>query len=100
MYKDFREKLMKYLPMGDILFLEQLRKHNLLPGDLWEQVQAKSTKAEKVAWFLYNAIEPSLDIDKFEPLHRLLTVMSDNELRELGELAAEIKQKIDKGEGP
>ena len=91
---------MKHLPLGDVLFLEQLRKHNLVPGDLWEQVRTKSTKAEKVAWFLYNAIEPSLDIDMFEPLHRLLFVMSDHEhglLRELGELAAEINQKIDEG---
>ena len=83
--------------MGDAIFLELIRKQNLFPGDLQEQVQAKTTKAEKTSWFLDNAIEPSLHIDKIEPLHKLLTVMTDDEYLNsdlLRELAAEIIQQL------
>ena len=94
---------MTTLPMDDVIFLELLRTHSLFPGDLWEQVQAKTTTAEKTAWFLDKAIEPSLYIDKFEPLYTLLTVMSDkvylkNHL--LKELAVEIEQELNKEASP
>ena len=84
--------------MNDIIFLELLNNQNLLPGDLQEQIQSKATKAEKTAWFLYHAIESSLNIDKVEPLYKLLSVMSDEiDLKSdlLKQLAAEIAQKLD-----
>ena len=86
------------LPMDDPLFLELLRRQDLFPGNLQEQVQAKTTKVEKTTWFLDNAIEPSVYIDKIEPLHKLLTVMSDDEyLRSdlLRGLAADIQEQLD-----
>ena len=95
---DFRIKLMTSLPMGDPIFLELLRKHNLFPGDLQEQVKAKTTIAEKNAWFLENAIEPSLLLEKTEPLRTLLTVMSDDDYLKsdlLKELSAEMQLKLD-----
>ena len=87
------------LPMGDPLFLELLRRQDLFPGNLQEQVQAKTTKVEKTTWFLDNAIEPSVYIDKSEPFHKLLTVMSDDEYLKsdlLKKLAADIQQELDK----
>ena len=102
-YKIFRIRLMTTLPMDHVIFLELLRNQSLLPDDLWEQVQAKTTTAEKTAWFLDKAIEPSLYIDEFEPLYTLLTVMSDevylkNHL--LKELAVEIEQELNKEASP
>ena len=89
---------MKSLPMDDAIFLEVLRKQDLFPGDLQEQVQAKITKAEKTAWFLDRAIKPALDVDIIEPLRTLLTVMSDGEIKSdlLGKLATTIQQQLDK----
>ena len=85
--------------MNNIIFLELLKGQNLLPGDLQEQIQSKTTKAERTAWFLDHAIEPSLNIDKVEPLCKLLSVMSDEiDLKSdsLKQLAREIAQKLDK----
>ena len=65
--------------MNDTLFLEKLKSHSLLPGDLNEEVQAKDTTAKKTACFLDNVIDRSLSIDNFELLHKLLIVMSDEE---------------------
>ena len=90
---------MTSLPMDDALFLELLRKHDLFPGNLQEQVQAKITKAEKTTWFLDHAIEPALVVDVIKPLHKLLTVMSDDEYVKsdlLKDLAAKIQQQLDK----
>ena len=98
-YKEFHLKLMRSLPMNDILFLELLKVQNLLPGDLQEQIQSKATKAERTAWFLDHAIEPSLNIDEVAPLCKLLSVMSDDtDLKSdlLKKLAAQIAQKLDK----
>ena len=99
LYKDFYLKLMRSLPMNDILFLKLLNNQNLLPGDLQEQIQSKATTAEKTAWFLDHAIEPSLNIDEVAPLCKLLSVMSDDtELKSdlLKKLAAQIAQELDK----
>ena len=98
-YRDFHLKLLESLPMGDVLFLELLKHQNLLPGDLKQQVQTKATRMEKAVWFLDNAIEHSLNIDNFEPLCKLLTVMADEIYLKniaLKQLAAEIEQELDK----
>ena len=98
-YRDFHLKLLESLPMGDVLFLELLKHQSLLPGDLKQQVQAKATRMEKAVWFLDNAIEHSLNIDNFEPLCKLLTVMADEMYLKniaLKQLAAEIEQELNK----
>ena len=85
--------------MNDIVFLKLLSIQNLLPGDLQEQIQSKATMAERTAWFLDHAIEPSLNIDKVASLCKLLTVMNDDtDLKSdlLKQLAAEITQELDK----
>ena len=76
-YRDFHLKLLESLPMHDVAFLELLKDQNLFSGDLAEQVQARVTRMEKAAWFLDNAIDCPLCIDKFEPLFKLLTIMAD-----------------------
>ena len=99
MFEEFRIKLMKCLPMDDVFFLELLRRRDLFPGDLQDQVKAKGTPAAKTDWFLDHAIKPSLDVDIIKPLHELLTVMSDDEYinnASLKELAAQIQQQLDK----
>lgn len=99
MCDEFRIKLMVSLPMSDAIFLELLRKQDLFPGNLQEQVEAKDTQAEKTAWFLDHAIKPALDVDIMKPLHKLLTVMSDAKYINsdlLKELAAKIQQQLDK----
>ena len=67
-YRDFHLKLLESLPMHDAAFLELIKDQNLFSGDLRGQAQARATRMEKAAWFLDNAIDCPLRIDKFEPL--------------------------------
>lgn len=100
MYEEFRLKLIESLPMDDVYFLGLLRKQKLFPGSLLERVKSKATKADKNDLFLSNAIEPSLDIGKFEPLNKLLTVMRDEEYLKddlMKSLSAEIVEEIGTG---
>jgi len=86
--------------MDNPIFLSLLRKYNLFSaGDLWEQVQTKTTKAEKATWFLERAIELCLKIGDFGPLQSLLTAMKDEKYFKsdtLKKLATIIMQEIDK----
>ena len=85
--------------MLDAVFLELLQLQNLFPGDLKEQVRARATRMEKAVWFLENAIEHPLNIDNFEPLCKLLTVMADDMYLKhdaVKHLATKIEQEIDK----
>ena len=98
-YKNFRVKLIKSLPMNDALFLEELKSQSLLPGDLNEEIQARNTTAKKSAYFLDNVIDRSLSINNFEFLYKLLIVMSDekyikNDL--LKQLSTEIQEELHK----
>jgi len=92
--------LITTLPMDNPIFLSLLRKYTLFStGDLWEQVQTKTTKAEKATWFLDGAIEPSLKNGDFKPLQSLLTAMKDEKYFKsdtLKQLATTILQEIDK----
>ena len=92
-------KLISSLSMDDVIFVGLLKEKNLLPGDLNDEIEAKRTKAQKATLFLDKVIDPAIGIGEFEPLNKLLTVMSDEEYlkdSQLKQLANEIKQKLDK----
>ena len=92
-------QLITSLSMDDVIFSGLLREKNLLPGDLNGEVQAEKTAAKKVSLFLDKAIEPSIDIGEFEPLDKLLTVMSDETYLKsdpLKQLAEKMRQELDK----
>ena len=100
MYESFRMQLITSLSMDDVIFLVLLREENLLPGNLNDQVQlAEKTSAQKAALFLDKVVESSIDIGEFEPLNKLLTIMSDDVYLKndsLKQLANKIKEKLDK----
>ena len=99
MYENFRVQLITSLSMDDVIFLGLLRQKNLLPGDLKGEVWAEKTSARKAALFLDKAIDPSIDLGEFEPLIKLLTVMSDEVYLNndsMKQLAAKINQELDR----
>ena len=101
-YESFRMQLLTSLPMDDVIFLGLLREQKLFPTNLKERIQARSTKAQKTELFLDKAIERSLYIDDAQPLHNLLTVMSNENCHNcvhLKELASKIKQELSKETG-
>lgn len=91
--------MLESLPMDDVVFLELLKYQKLFPGDLKQQVQARATRMEKALWFLDNAIACPLNINNFEPLCKLLTVMTDEMYLNndsLKQLATKIEQELEK----
>ena len=91
--------LVSSLLMDDVKFLGLLRVKNLLSGNLYDELQlAEKTKAQKATLFLDKVIDRAIGIGEFEPLNKLLTVMSDEEYLNdplLKQLANNIKQELD-----
>ena len=69
--------LVNSLPMTDHKFLASLKSKELFTGDLENQVEARSTSAEKANHFLKEAVDKSLSIDILEKFDALLIVMLD-----------------------
>jgi len=88
-FQQFYAKLVKTLPMDDTLFIADLFSEGLLPGNLKDQIQKKSTSADKAMHFLDNGIKPGLtsDVGSF---NKLLNVMKGSEYGEVKELAQKI----------
>ena len=61
-YKEFNPNLVRSLPLKDAHFIAELTKQGLFYGNLKETVAAESTQSDAAAWFLYEAVERSLDI--------------------------------------
>ena len=95
-FKQFFAKLAKSLPMDDPIFVAELFSHDLLPGDLYDQVESRSTRADKAVYFLNHVIKPALtsDVGSF---NELLNVMEDSEYPNVKELALQIRSKMHEG---
>ena len=92
-FKQFFAELAKSLPMDDPLFVAELFSHDLLPGDHYDQVESRSTRADKAVYFLNHVIKPALisDVGSF---NQLLDIMEDSEYHNVKELALQIKNKL------
>ena len=53
-----KEQLLEILPLEREKFLAQLEKGKLLPSDCGAPIRAKSTREDKVSYFLENIINP------------------------------------------
>ena len=75
-YFAFYVELVKTLPMNDTIFMAELTPHFFAVGDLKERVQAEITRHAKAAYFLDNAIKPSLDGRDITSFQMLLSIMN------------------------
>ena len=96
-YEKYYEKLLVALPMDDVMFTAKLFSHDLLPGDLKQQVQSKNTSAEKALYFLDNKINPDVTIGVLTSFDTLLKIIENWESDGLKELAKEIRTTLRKG---
>jgi len=95
-FKQFFAKLVKSLPMDDPIFVAELFSHNLLPGDHYDQVESRSTRADKAVYLLNHVIKPSLITDGGS-FNELLNVMEGSEYCNVKELAQQIRSKLKEG---
>ena len=93
-FQQFYPKLVKTLPMNDVIFMAELYSRDLLPDDLKEHVESLATSAEKASYFLDHVIKPSITISDASRFDDLLNVMKDSEYQGVKELAKLIRDSI------
>ena len=91
-YFKFYSQLVSSLPMKDAIFRSRLV--GLLPDDLKETVESKSTAAEAASCFLDNMIKPAVEFGNNTPFEILLAKMEESENINLNTLAQNIKEEI------
>ena len=96
-FKQFYYKLVVTLPMSDVTFTAQLVSHDLLPGDLNDQMKSLATASDKAAHFLDRVIKPAVTIGVVRGFNELLNVMEDSEYFNVKELAQQIRSKLKEG---
>ena len=80
--------------MDDGLFMAMLSEHELLPGDMENNIKAQATQVEKATYFINHLIKPSLDIDSTVYPEQLLVAMKESGYVHIKELANKIKYEI------
>ena len=80
--------------MKDSIFVANLV--TLLPDDLKEKVESKSTAAEAASYFLDNMIKPAIEFGNIKPFDILLSKMEISDNINLKDLALKIKKEIQK----
>ena len=93
-YHKYYPQLVSTLPMKDAIFLSHLL--SLLPGDLKEKVETKSTAAEAASFFLDNMIKTAVESGNMESFDILLLKMETSDNINLKRLAQSIKQDLQK----
>ena len=77
-------KLVRLLPMDDVIFMTELDAAGLLPGDLWDEIESKGTRAKKAAYFLRHGIRN--DTGSFNKLLTIMREFNDIQLKKLAEM--------------
>ena len=95
-FKQHFATLAKSLPMDDVIFVAELFSHDLLPGNHYDKVESRPTRADKAVYFLNHVIKPALVTDTHS-FNELLNVMEDSGYSNVEELAKQIRSKLKKG---
>ena len=83
----FNAELVQQLPLENDIFFAMTKQAGLLPMDTGESIAAKSTRAQKVNYFLQHVVEPGAE----EYLPKLLKVMRDSNAANVVRLADDIQ---------
>ena len=95
-YNEHVIELMHVLPMDDPRFISDLKRSQLLPSYIEEKLEGLSG-FNKSSYFLDEMIKWPLMIDDDSNLHKLLSVMNNNDRPHVVELARKMEARI-KGE--
>ena len=91
--KKFSVKLNQQLPLENDICFAMAKQDGLFPLDTGDSIAAKSTRAEKVTYFLQHVVEPAAE----EYLPKLLKVMKESKVVNIVKLADEIQAATEIG---
>ena len=95
-FQQFYSKLVKTLPMNDVVFTAELYSRDLFPDDLKEHVESLTTSAKKASYFLDHVIKPSVISGVGSSFDELLHVMEDSEYQSVKDLAKLVRNSLRK----
>ena len=82
------------LPIKDVDFMDELLKHDLLPGGVKSKLESLTVNYERSTYFLDNVIKPGLAVGNSNCFVSLLTVMKYNKHDNVKDLAMRIEQEL------
>ena len=91
LYNHYYMALVYSLPIKDVDFMDELLKHDLLPGGVKSKLESLTVNYERSTYFLDNVIKPGLAVGSFDSL---LTVMKCNKHDTVKDLAMKIETEL------
>ena len=93
-FQQFYSKLVKTLPMNDVIFIAELYSRDLFPDDVKEHVESLTTSAKKASYFLDHVIKPNVTSSSGNMFVELLKVMEDSDYQNVKELTKSIRDSL------
>ena len=90
------DKLVKALPMDDVIFTTKLASNGILPDSVAAHIESLPTQPDKANYYLKNVIKTSLDIDETDEFNELITVMEKCGYSYVERMTNKMKSDLDK----
>ena len=90
-FQQFYAKLVKTLPMDDVLFRAELFARGLLSDNVKDHLESLSTSASKASYFLDHVISQGVTFGVGSSFDKLLGVMEESDYQGVRELAKQIR---------
>ena len=94
LFERYYTTLVYLLPIKDIEFIDELLKHDLLPGDLKIKLESLTEHYERSSYFLDNVIKPQLAVGDHKGFDNLLTIMKNCKYDNVKGLAKKIDEEL------
>lgn len=94
LFEQYHTALVFVLPVKDSDFMDELHKHDLLPGDLKTKLESLIERNERSSYFLDSIIKPGLAVGKNRHFVSLLTVMKNSKYENVQDLARKIEEDL------
>ena len=92
-FEQYNQGLIACLPMKDAVFLEALKRKNILSNDMRNSLKQFSKTRERSSYFLENVIKEGFDRGDDSCFTNLLAAMIESSYDNVKDLALEIQEK-------
>ena len=94
LFEHYCTALVYLLPIKDTEFIEELLKHDLLPGDLKIKLESMTVHYERSSYFLDSVIKPQLAVGDHKGFVNLLTIMKNCKYDNVKDLAKRVDEEL------
>ena len=94
LFEHYYTALVHSLPIKDTDFLDELFKHDLLPGDVKIKLESLTVHYKRSSYFLDNVIKPLVVVGDRKGFDNLLTIMKNCKYDNVKDLAKKIDEEL------